>query len=185
MSKFKFYSNPFILFIFILIKSILSLSNINNEKIIISLTSDRKNIKYTNTIINSILENNIEDYFYEIVLFLSYTEYENISLLPKEINLLIQEKKIKIIFVKEILTNQRRILITMEKFKNNPILIINNLCKIPKGWLEMFIKDHIKYPNDAIVASIQYYFGKNYEIREFKDGFEGKNFGIFKPIFFN
>ena len=182
MSKFKFYSNIFIILIFILIKSILSLSNTNNEKIIISLTSDHKNLKYTIIIIKSILESNIEEYFYEIVLFLSDIEYEKISLLPKEIQLLLHENKIKIIFIKEILTNQRRILITMEKFKNNPILIINNLCKIPEGWLEMFIKDHIKYPNDAIVASIQYYFGKNYEIREFNEGFKGKNFGVFNHV---
>ena len=46
----------------------------------------------------------------------------------------------------------------------------------------MLIKDHIKYPNDAIAASIQYFFGKNYEIKEFNEGFHGEKFGIFNHV---
>ena len=46
----------------------------------------------------------------------------------------------------------------------------------------MFINDHIKYPNDAIAASIQYFFGKNYEIKEFNEGFKGEKFGKFNHI---
>ena len=49
-------------------------------------------------------------------------------------------------------------------------------------WLEMFITDHIKYPNDAIAASIQYFFNRNFEIKEFKDGFRGEKFGTFNHV---
>ena len=46
----------------------------------------------------------------------------------------------------------------------------------------MFIKDHIKYPNDAIAASIQYFFGKNTNIKELSEGFKGSKFGIFNHV---
>ena len=46
----------------------------------------------------------------------------------------------------------------------------------------MFIKDHIKYPNDAIIASKQYSFEKNIKIVEFKEGFKGNKFGIFNQV---
>ena len=46
----------------------------------------------------------------------------------------------------------------------------------------MFINDHKKYPNDAIVASIQYFFGKDGEIKEFSDGFKGEKFGLFNHV---
>ena len=180
MIYYKLFYSSFIYLIFI--KSILCFSSINEEKIIISLTSNRQNIKYTNIIINSIIENNVINDLYEILLILSYTEYETISLLPKEIQLLEKLKKIKILFVKGKLTNQRRILITMKQYRNNPLLIINNFCKLPFGWLDMFIKDHNKYPNDAIAASIQYFFGKNSEIKELNEGFKGKKFGTFNHV---
>lgn len=56
----------------------------------------------------------------------------------------------------------------------NPILIVTANIYFPEGWLEMIIKDYIKYPNDIITCSIQYYFGKNLTIREFSEGFKGK-----------
>jgi hypothetical protein len=65
---------------------------------------------------------------------------------------------------------------------NHSILIINDICTFPKGWLEMFIKDHIKYPKDAIAASNQYFFRKNAKITEFSECFKGSKIGIFNHI---
>lgn len=70
----------------------------------------------------------------------------------------------------------------MNEYKNNSILIINDKCLLPNGWLEMFINDHYKYPNDAIIASIQYYLGKEGEIKEFTEGFKGEKFGTFNHV---
>ena len=70
----------------------------------------------------------------------------------------------------------------MKKYENNAILVINNKCILPNGWLEMFINDHKKYPNDAIIASIQYYFNKKGEIKEFLEGYKGEKFGIFNHV---
>ena len=46
----------------------------------------------------------------------------------------------------------------------------------------MFIKGHIKYLNDAIVASIKYFFGKYSKITQFSYSFKGTKFGIFNHV---
>ena len=125
----------FILLIFISFKNIKCLPFKNSEKIIISLTSDLNNIYNTEQVINSIIEQNINHDFYEILLILSFNENQNFSMLPKTIRLLMQSKKIRILLVNESLTEQKRTLITMKKYPNNHILIINNICKLPFGWL--------------------------------------------------
>lgn len=179
MKKIKTFN----LFIYIYFISIFNcLPNYKQQKIIISLTSNRDNIQNTITIINSIIEQNIDFNLFDILLILSLYEYSNISELPKEIQLLEKLTKIKVEFYKEKITFQRRTLITMKKYKFNPIIIINNICKLPEGWLDMFIKDHLKYPNDAIAASIQYFFGKNGEITELSEGFKGEKFGTFNHV---
>ena len=179
MNKIK-YAN--FLLIFLSINSINCFSYNKFEKIIISLTSNHENIDFTEKVINSIFEQYIDEDLYEIFLILSFNEYNNIFELPKTIQILERSKKIRILFVKESLTELKRTLITMKIYENNPILIVNNLCTLPNGWLDMFIKDHIKYPNDAIAASFQYFFGKNFEISEFKEGFNGNKFGYFNHV---
>jgi len=169
------------IFVFFL-KINICLNNKDGEQIIISLTSDIKNIKNTNVIINSIFNQYKNYYSYKILLLLPFNEFGNNFEFKTGILKSDNLKKINILLCNETLTYQKRTIITMKKFKNNPILIVNNLCKLPDGWLDMFIKDHIKYPNDAIAASIQYFFGKNGEIKEFNDGFHGEKFGIFNHI---
>ena len=46
----------------------------------------------------------------------------------------------------------------------------------------MFIKDHIKYTLDAIVASIKYFFGKHPKTTQFSYGFKWTKFGIFNRV---
>lgn len=171
----------FNLYIIILISVSCSL-DINDNKIIISLTSDINNIQNTKLVINSIIEQNIHIKYFEILLILSSKEFKNIRDLPKEIQLLYKTKRIRILFIKKQMTGLTSTLISMEKYKNNPILIINNKCLLPNGWLKMFIEDHKKYPNDAISASVQYYFGKNGKIKEFSEGFKGHKFGTFNHV---
>ena len=89
---------------------------------------------------------------------------------------------IRIIFLKNRLNTQSKLVVAMKEFPYNPVLIINDNTLFPDGWLEMFLNDNKKYPNDAISASIQYFFGKNLNIMEFKEGYKGKKFGIFNHI---
>ena len=171
------------MYLFLYIILLIKCNTYNNEnKIIISLSSNGKEIQNTNKIINSILEQNIDNDLYEILLILSLKDFKNIQELQNNIQSLESMKKIKIIFIKEDINNQSKLLIAMKEYKNNPILIINNKCLLPNGWLEMFIEDHIKYPNDALVANIQYIFGKNGEIKELTEGFKGEKFGTFNHV---
>ena len=118
----------------------------------------------------------------EIVLIISTIEYSNINEFPSEIQILQRKNLINIIFVNEIITYKIRTLITMNRYKNHAIIIINNECLLPDGWLKMFINDHLKYPNDAIAASIEFFFGKNGEIKEFSEGFKGEKYGTFNHV---
>ena len=171
------------LFFVIFLINFITCSLINEkDKIIISLTSDHKNIQNIKLIINSIIVQNVYHEFYEILLILSKNEFKDVKELPKELIMLEKNKTIKILFVPENLTNISRTLITMKIYKRNAILIINNNCILPDGWLKMFIDDHFKYPNDAIVASFQFFFGKDCEIKELKEGFKGEIFGTFNHI---
>jgi hypothetical protein len=170
-------------FIYIcLISYIFCLSNVNSNRIIISLTSDKKDIYNSLFIINSIFQQNIDESLFEILLILSLDEFNDNNNLPKEFHILEKLNKVKIVFIQQKITNLVRTIITIKKYKNNPIIIINNMCVLPDGWLKMFLNDHLKYPNDAIAASIQYYFGKNDEIIELTEGFRGEKFGIFNHV---
>ena len=152
------------------------------NKLIISLSSNKKNINILYKVINSILDQNISHTLYQIVLILSEKEIKGIFELPKELVILSYMNKIKIIFIKNKLNLQTRLLIPLKEYPLSPILIIGCNILFPEGWLEMFINDHKKYPNDILSSSIQYYFGKNTTIREFSEGYKGKYYGTFNHI---
>ena len=156
--------------------------NNNNNKIIISLTTDKNNIYNSLIIINSIFQQNISEELFEILLIISLDEFKDKKNLPKECLLLEKINRIKIKLLKQKITSLLRTIITIKEYKNNAIIIINNKCILPDGWLQMFINDHLKYPNDAIAASIQYYFGKNDKITELSEGFKGEKYGIFNHV---
>ena len=98
----------------------------NDNKTIISLISDHNNIRNTIKIINSIIKKNIKRDLYNILLILSINEFNNIIDLPNDIQLLNQQKYIEVTFVKKYLTDINPIFITQKKYRNNPILLINN-----------------------------------------------------------
>ena len=170
-------------FIYILLIKFYKCASIKkNEKFIISLTSDLENINKTNLIINSIITQGIKRDLYQIFLILSLNDYKKVEELPKEIQFLLKIKIIKIKFIKEKITEFKRTLITMKIYNNNPIILINNKCFLPHGWLEMLINDHFKYSNDAIASTIQYFYGKGGVVKEFSEGFKGEKFGTFNHV---
>ena len=171
------------IFIYIfIINSIYCLSFDNTNKIIISLTSDKKNIYNSIIIINSIFNQNINEELFGVLLILSLNDFNDINRLPEELQILEKMKKIKIKFLNYKITNKLRTMITIKENKYNPILIVNNNCVFPDGWLKMFLNDHLKYLNDAITSTIQYFFGKDDEIIELSEGFRGEKFGTFNHV---
>ena len=172
--------NSYIYIYFIIISNCFIISK--SEKFIISLTTNHENIYNTFLIINSINSQNVNKDSYDILVIFSSYDYANIEELPIYFLNLKELGNINFIFVKQRISDLTRTLITMKRYKNNPLILINNKCLLPNGWLEMLINDHFKYPNDAIASNIEFYFGKDGEIKEFSEGFIGEKFGKFNHI---
>ena len=178
--KLNFYSF-YIIHSFIYISSLEFINNIN-EKLIISIASKFENLHNTNMVIESILNQNCDHSYYKIILIISKKEIKDINLIPKSILLLKKYNKIRLILINTDINLQTRLTFATKKYPKNPILIINDDAIFPEGWLEMFINDHKKYPNDIISGSLQYFIGKNLNIKKFSEGFKGRKFGIFNHI---
>ena len=174
--------NFYVFIIFIILKVSFSTFIFNENKLIISLSTNITNINLVHKVIYSILEQNVDHSLYRILLILSKKDFINKKILPINLLFLINTKKIRIILIQKELNLLTKLLLALKEYPNNPILLINDNIIFPEGWLEMFINDHKRYPKDIISASIQYYFGNNLEIREFSEGYNGKNFGTFNHI---
>ena len=172
------------LYLFYIINSFIFSSNLEleNEKLIISITSKFDNLNFTNIIIESILSQKPNHSTYKIILILSKKEIKDINILPKSILFLEKYNKIRIILIDEDINLQTRLIIAIKEYPKNPILIINDDAIFPEGWLEMFINDHKNYPNDIISGSIQYFIDKNLNVKILSEGYKGKNFGTFNHI---
>ena len=167
------------LFFFFFIKT-LCLHNEGGNKLIISLSANKDNIKSLHQVIYSILDQNVSQEFYEILIILE-VEINELIYISKELFFLFNEKKIKIITTRK-LNLQTRLIFAINQYPMNPILIIGSNLLFPEGWLEMLINDHKLHPDEIISSSIQYYFGKNAIINEFSEGYKGYLFGTFNHI---
>ena len=125
----------------------------NENKLIISLSSNHKAIKYIYRVIYSILEQNIDRKLYNILLILSIKEFKSELDIPQEIVFLEKSNTIRIIILKKELNLLCRLTYSINEYPNNPILIISDNIIFPEGWLEMFINDHKKYPNDISILT--------------------------------
>lgn len=153
-----------------------------NEKLIISISSSFDNLHNTNLVIESILSQNYDRSSYKIILILSKKEIKDINILPESILLLKKYNKIRLIMIDSNINLQTKLIVAIKEYPKNPILIISNDATFPEGWLEMFINDHKKFPNDIISGSIQYFIGKNITIKGFSEGYKGKKFGTFNHV---
>ena len=175
------FDSFYIIYSFIYISNLVYADNIN-EKLIISISSKLDNLNNTKMVIESILNQNCNNSYYKIILILSKKEIKDLHILSKSILFLQKNNKIRLILTDKDINLQTRLTLAIKEYPKNPILIINDDAIFPEGWLEMFINDHKKYPNDIISGSIQYYIGKNLTIKTFSEGYKGKNFGIYNHI---
>jgi len=124
------------------------------NKIIISMTSYPKRIKYVAKAFASILTTNIDKSLYHCVLVLSKLEFPNLEQdLPNDLKLIIENKFIEVIWTEDNTKSHKKLMPTLEKYPNSPILIIDDDVYRNELWLKTFIEDHKKYPNDIIVGA--------------------------------
>jgi len=148
--------------------------NLSNkyEKLIISLTSYPARIKYVKDVLESLVNQDVPYNLYHIVLVLAIPEFPNkendlpdeliefINLYPELIEILWYERNIK---------SHKKLIPTLKKYPNNPILVCDDDVYRPQCWLKMFICDHYKYPNDIIFGTSSWYFGDKYKLMRFKE----------------
>lgn len=132
-----------------------------NNKIIISMTSYPKRIKYVAKAFASILMTSVDKSLYHCVLTLSLLEFPNkIQDLPQDLQILINNNLIEIIWTEDNTKSHKKLMPTLKKYPNNPILVIDDDVYRTEQWLNAFINDHKKYPNDIIVGA----FWKKYTL---------------------
>ena len=137
---------------------------INNKTLIVSMTSYPSRIKFVKDSFNSIINQNISATLYHCILVLSTTEFPNKELeLPLDLLNLIYNEGIEIIWYKNNIRSHKKLIPTLNKYPNNPILIIDDDIKREDGFIQAFLNDHKKYPNDIIFGMSRFVLNKNYK----------------------
>lgn len=74
------------MFLFLIVLQLILIhSNIINDTVIISLTTNSKNINNAENVIDSILKQNVDNLFYKIILILSKYDFKNKNILPNKL----------------------------------------------------------------------------------------------------
>ena len=140
---------------------------INNKTLIISMTSYPPRIKFVKNSFNSIIKQNISPTLYHCVLVLSIIEFPNKELdLPLDILNLINIEGIEIIWYKNNIRSHKKLIPTLKKYPYNPILIIDDDNIREDGFIQAFLNDHNKYPEDIIFGYSRFVLNKNYKFKK-------------------
>lgn len=171
--------NNFLIYIYISC-FIISFSNGKNYKLIISLLIENQSIVNVKSLIKSIINQQVDHSLYKIILMVSKKK-KNLYL-SEEFITFINENEIQLNIIEKKYNFQIGLISTFNKWPDKPILLINDNTFFPEGWLEMYINDNKKYPNDIIAGSIQYFIDGNLNIKTFSEGYKGQYLGIFNHI---
>ena len=110
-----------------------------------------------------------------LVLVLAKPEFPNgIADLPSDLTLLLRRGLIELIWCPVNLYSHKKLMPTLTKYPNNPILVCDEDIIRPDGWVDMFISDHKKYPTDILVGGCV-----------FDIGFDGDKFNPTKQFKFD
>lgn len=146
---------------------------ITNETLIVSMTSWPKRIKYVSKALYSILSQKVNKNLYHLVLVLAEQEFPNRENdLPTDLKLMVDDELVEIIWYKRNIFSHKKLMPTLSKYPNNPILVCDEDITRPDGWLKTFIEDHKKYPTDVLVGGcvfdISFDNGKFNPVKRFK-----------------
>lgn len=127
-----------------------------NERIIISMTSYPARIQYVGMVWYSIIKQIKPEYNCHCVLVLSVAEFpQKEAQLPRDVLSLIHTGIIELIWTPTNTRSHKKLMPVLEKYPDNPILIIDDDQLRPDGWLKIFIDDHKKWPNDVLAGRIE------------------------------
>ena len=141
----------------------------NDKLLIISMTSYPPRIKFVKSSFMSIIKQNISSTLYHCVLVLSIPEFPNKELdLPSDLLNFIYLEGIEIIWYSKNIRSHKKLIPTLKKYPNNPILIIDDDIIRQEGFLKTFLDDHKKFPNDIIFGYSRYVLNKEFKFTKKK-----------------
>ena len=144
-----------------------------NLEFIISLTSFPERIQTVDKVISSILQTTVDKRLYKIVLVLSLEEFPNKEKdLPRQlINVVNSNDNVEILWHPRNIRSHKKLIPTLKKYPNIPILCIDDDIERNSEWLQMFIDDHRRYPKSIITMRCDYHIHKDLTMKNEYDNF--------------
>jgi len=143
----------------------------NQEKLIVSLTSYPARIKYLKLVLESLVNQSVPFLMYHIVLVLAIPEFPHKENdLPVDLVDFLNNYSdlIEILWYEKNIISHKKLIPTLKKYPNNPILICDDDTIRKQWWIEMFLEDHKKYPNDIIFGASKQYLTPEYKWESYK-----------------
>ena len=126
------------------------------DRIIISMTSYPARIKYVGLVWFSIIKQIKPEYNIRCVLVLSEEEFpQKFNALPADIRQLALNGFIEILWTPRNTRSHKKLMPVLEKYPDDSILIIDDDQIRPDGWLDIFVKDHARWPHDVLAGRIE------------------------------
>jgi len=137
----------------------------NSEILIVSLTSYPKRIHCVYDVLISLLNQTVDRALYHVVLVLCSSEFPNgIKDVPENIKHLVDSGDVEIIWHPTNIRSHKKLIPTLKKYPNDPILVVDDDSIRDPKWIEVFLNDHKKYPNDIIGGNFAWFFGSGLEL---------------------
>lgn len=150
-----------------------------NEKCVISLTSWKKRINTTHFTIESLLSNCKN---YHIVLVLSISEFpRKINDLPNSIQKYIDERKIEIIWVEKNYKAFKKVLFTMDAYRNVPVISADDDYKYTCNYADVLYNTWINHKQSFITykTTIKHGFTETWGFATLHPPFAYRGFGLY------
>ena len=139
--------------------------HITNDTIIVSMTSWPQRITLVAPALYSIYNHTLPQNAIHLVLVLAIPEFPHKELdLPIVLQKMIQAGIVELIWCDENWFSHKKLMPTLFKYPNNPILCCDDDVIRPHGWLECFYKDHLRFPHDVIAGTCCYQIGFDNDI---------------------
>ena len=147
----------------------------NNETLIISMTSYPARINGVASVWKSILNQTVPRDKYHCVLVLAEPEFPG-KKIPKDIKELVDNGDVELIWYPKNIRSHKKLMPTLKKYPDNPILVVDDDIRRENTWVELFLKDHEEHPNDIIAGAYSFYFDDKLELARLMD-VRGKHSG--------
>lgn len=147
----------------------------DNNTVIVSMTSYPARIDGVAAVWRSILRQNVDNSKYHCVLVLADPEFPQRKI-PEDLKTLVDLGRVELIWYPRNIRSHKKLMPVLKKYPDNPILVIDDDVLRETNWLEIFMSDHEKYPNDIIAGTFSYHLDKNLVLQRMTD-FKQKNAG--------